>query len=295
MRPFDVKRAFRLVQGTAAHDVQGPHGLKGYGMTKLVGIIGTGMIGGAIARLSAAAGLNVIIANSRGPDSLRDFVDELGPRVRAETAAAVATTADLVVAAVPLGAYRTLPPALLAGTTVIDTMNYYPSRDSRFPDIDAARLTTSEMVQQHLSDSQVVKALYNLDFHHLLINARPHGDGERTTLPIAGDNGAAKQQVADFMDRIGYDSVDVGPLSESWRVEPGTPVYVWPYVPVIPEGLDEAARNAWYRDHSGPPVSADAVRDMAARAERTSPVGGFTDALPPEHIAFVKEVYSSRQ
>jgi 8-hydroxy-5-deazaflavin:NADPH oxidoreductase len=264
-------------------------------MTQAVGFIGTGMIGSALARLTVAAGIDIILSNSRGPDSLREFAAELGPRATAATVEDAATKADIVIAAVPLSAYKGLPADLLRGKVVIDTMNYYPSRDGHMQDIDEAKLTTSELIQQHLKGAKVVKALFNLDFHHLYINARPHGDPERTTLPIAGDDEVAKSVVAAFMDRIGYDSLDIGSLSESWRIEPGTPIYVWPYVPSIPAHLNAADRRKWYREHSGESVTREMAQDLVDKAVRSFPVGGFPEVLPPEHVELVAEIYRKRR
>ncbi len=264
-------------------------------MMQTIGFIGSGMIGGSLARLAVAAGFNVVLSNSRGPDTLAELVAELGDRARAATPGEAAEAGDLVVAAVPLKAYRSLPVNSLRGKVVIDTMNYYPSRDGHMPDIDAAKLTTSELVQQHLQGAKVVKALHNLDFHHLFTNARPRGDANRTTLPIAGDDAEAKEKVAQFMDAIGYDAIDIGPLSESWRIEPGTPIYVWPYVPTIPDGLNEKEARRLYLEMSGAPVSRDQARELVAKAVRSRPVGGFVEALPPVHLALVTEAMSKQR
>jgi 8-hydroxy-5-deazaflavin:NADPH oxidoreductase len=264
-------------------------------MAQTIGFIGSGMIGSVLARLAVAAGFNVVVSNSRGPDTLADFVAELGPLARAARIVEAAEAGDLVVAAVPMSAYTSLPAEALRGKVVIDTMNYYPERDGQIPDIDAAKLTTSEMIQQHLEGSKVVKALHNLDFHHLFTNARPRGDANRTTLPLAGDDAEAKERVAQFMDAIGYDSIDIGSLSESWRIEPGTPIYVWPYVPKIPEGWSEEEAKRWYLEKSGEQVSAAQAKELVAKASRTHPVGGFIDELPPQHITLVTEVMSGRK
>lgn len=264
-------------------------------MTQTIGLIGTGMIGSALARLAVAAGFNVVLSNSRGPEALAELLAELGPRARAAAPAEAAKEGDLVVAAVPMSAYRSLPVEPLRGKVVIDTMNYYPQRDGQIPDVDAAKLTTSELIQQHLEGARVVKALHNLDFHHLFTNARPHGDAARTTLPIAGDDAEAKEKVAQFMDAIGYDSVDAGSLSDSWRIEPGTPIYVMPYVPKIPDGLSEEEAKRFYLETSGDPVSAAQAKELVAKAVRSHPVGGFVEALPREHIALVTEVLSNRK
>ncbi|GAN82534.1 NADPH-dependent F420 reductase [Novacetimonas hansenii] len=265
-------------------------------MTQTISFIGTGMIGSALARLTAAAGYNVVLSNARGPESLASFVAELGPKARAATAEEAADAGDLVIAAVPLGAYKSLPADHLAGKIVIDTTNYYPSaRDGHFPDIDAAKLTTSEMIQAYLKNSKVVKALHNLDFHHLFTNARPAGDPERTSLPIAGNDVDAKKKVAEFMNAIGYNAVDIGTLADSWRIEPGTPIYVWPYVPHVPEGLNEADARKWYLEKSGDPLSPAQVKEIVEKTERHFPVGGAPEDLPAIHVALVGEIYKSRQ
>jgi 8-hydroxy-5-deazaflavin:NADPH oxidoreductase len=264
-------------------------------MIKTIGIIGSGMIGSALARLTVRAGFNVVMSNSRGPETLAGLIAELGPRARAASVVEAAEVADLVIATVPMHAYIMLPADQLVGKIVIDTMNYYPSRDNRIPDIDAAKLTTSEMIQQHLKGSKIVKALHNLDFHHLFTNARPHGDVNRTTLPIAGDDVEAKEKVAEFMDAIGYDSLDIGTLSDSWRIEPGTPIYVLPYMPNIPDGLTEEEAKKWYVEHSGDPLSATQVRELVEKAVRTFPVGGFPEELPAFHTDMVAEIYKNRK
>lgn len=265
-------------------------------MKTTIGFIGTGMIGSALARLAINAGYKVVLSASRGPEALADFVRELGDNASATTVEDIANHADIIIASIPLGAYSTLPADKLAGKIVIDTMNYYPSaRDGSFVDIDAGTITTSEMIQNHLSDSKVIKALHNLDFHHLYINARPENNPTRTTLPIAGNDHEAKQIVADFINRIGYNSVDIGTLTESWRIEPGTPIYVWPYVPNVPDDLNDAEAKQWYLEHSGEPLSTQQVEEMVEKTERHFPVGGLPSDLPNIHVALVAEVYKSRQ
>src|SRR5262245_21020729 len=123
--------------------------------TKTLGLIGSGMIGGALARLAVAAGLDVVLSNSRGPKTLAELVAELGEHARAAVPAEAALAGDLVVATIPLHAYRQLPVAALTGKTVIDTMNYYPDRDGRITELDTGTRTSSALVQQHLSGSQV--------------------------------------------------------------------------------------------------------------------------------------------
>ena len=178
-------------------------------MTQTIGIIGTGMIGGQLARLSVAAGLNVILSNSRSPDSITDLVGELGERARAATPPDAVRASDLVVAAIPFGVYTKLPAEALVGKIVIDTMNY-PERDGIMPEVKTDTISTSELVQRHLSESYVIKALNNLDYIRLVTCARPKGSSDRSAVPVAGDNAEAKAVVMQFVDAIGYDAVDMG-------------------------------------------------------------------------------------
>ncbi|MER5455778.1 NADPH-dependent F420 reductase [Micromonospora sp. NPDC002389] len=191
----------------------------------VVGLIGSGHIGSTVARLAVAAGYEVVVSNSRGPETLADLVDELGPGASAGTADAAAEAGDLVVVTIPLKAYRSVPVTPLTGKVVIDTNNYYPERDGRFPELDEGTATSSELLQRHLPGARVVKAFNNIFFKHLSALARPTGAADRSALPIAGDDAEAKAVVTAFLDRIGYDAVDVGSLAESWRFQPDTPAY----------------------------------------------------------------------
>jgi 8-hydroxy-5-deazaflavin:NADPH oxidoreductase len=136
-------------------------------MTQTIGIIGSGMIGGQVARLAIAAGLNVILSNSRAPETLANLVAELGEHARAATPAEAAREGDLVVASIPFVAYRKLPAEALSGKIVIDTMNYYPERDGEIPAVKTDTIATSELVQRHLAHSHVVRALNNVDWVRL--------------------------------------------------------------------------------------------------------------------------------
>jgi 8-hydroxy-5-deazaflavin:NADPH oxidoreductase len=194
-----------------------------------IGLIGSGNIGSTVARLAVDAGHDVVLSNSRGPETLTDLVDRLGPRARAATAAEAAAAGDIVVVAVPLKAYREAPVAPLRGKVVIDTSNYYPERDGHIAELDDESTTVSELLQRHLPESRVVKAFNNIYVSHLGSLQRPAGHPERSVLPIAGDDAAAKQSVAELLDSIGYDAYDVGPLSEGWRYQRDTAAYVQPY------------------------------------------------------------------
>lgn len=247
-------------------------------MTQTLGLIGSGMIGSAVARLAVAAGLDVVLSNSRGPETLADLVGELGARARAATPAEAARAGDLVVATIPLHAYARLSAADLAGRTVIDTMNYYPERDGRLAELDGTELTSSALVQRHLADSHVVKAFNNIDFRRLFTSARPAGDGDRSALPIAGDHATAKADVARLLDAIGYDAVDIGTLADSWRSEPGTPVYVQPYMAERPAGLGQEETGRWFFETPGVPVPAARVKELTDTAVRGE-AGGSRMAL----------------
>jgi predicted dinucleotide-binding enzyme len=194
-----------------------------------VGFIGSGHIGGTVARLSVAAGYDVVLSNSRGPQTLAGLVSELGPSARAATSEEAASAGDLVVVSVPLHAYLGVPAGPLAGKLVLDTCNYSPGRDGQFAELDDGSLTSSELVQRHLADAQVVKAFNNIYYLHLLSLARPAGAADRSFLPIAGDTADALAGASAFLDAIGYGAVDAGPLASSWRQQPGTPVYGPPY------------------------------------------------------------------
>ena len=195
-----------------------------------IGLIGSGNIGSTVARLAVDAGHDVVLSNSRGPETLTDLVNELGPRARAAIAAEAAAAGYIVVVTVPLKAYRAVPVEPLRGKVVIDTNNYYPQRNGHIAELDDEATTTSELLQAHLPESRVVKAFNNIFVAHLGSLQRPAGHPERSVLAIAGDDAAAKQTVTEFLESIGYDAYDVGPLSEGWRYQPDTPAYGQPYV-----------------------------------------------------------------
>lgn len=195
-----------------------------------IGLIGSGNIGGTVARLAVAAGYDVVLSNSRGPETLGELVAELGPRARAATAADAAAAGDIVVVTIPLKSYRDVPVEPLAGKVVIDTNNYYPQRDGHIAELDDESTTTSELLQAHLPTSHVVKVFNNIWFGALAALARPAGAADRTALAIAGDDADAKAQVTAFLDTIGYDAVDAGPLSEGWRYQRDTAAYVSLYL-----------------------------------------------------------------
>lgn len=198
-------------------------------MTTL-GLIGAGNIGSTLARLAVAAGYDIVLSNSRGPESLVDLVADIGNTARAGTVEQAAREGDVVVVTVPLKAYRDVPVAPLAGKVVLDTNNYYPERDGRIPELDDESATTSELLQAHLPESHVVKVFNNIFYQHLLLLARPNGDPERSVLPIAGDDAEAKATATTVLDDLGYDAYDVGPLAEGWRYQRDLPAYAGLFV-----------------------------------------------------------------
>jgi predicted dinucleotide-binding enzyme len=219
-----------------------------------VGFIGSGSIGRTIARLAVGAGHQVVLSNSRGPETLVDTAEELGPRASAATSEEAAAAGDIVVVTVPVSAFPHVPATPLAGKTVIDTCNYGPERDGHIPELDSKSLTSSELLLRYVPDALLVKAFNNIFFKHLLSLARPAGAADRSYLPIAGDSAPAKAAVTEFIDSIGYSVVDAGTLADSWRQATGTPVWGTPYGP--------------YSNEKGQPVGEDAIRAALATATR---------------------------
>jgi predicted dinucleotide-binding enzyme len=180
------------------------------------------------------------------------------------------------VATIPLSHYDKLPADALAGKTVIDTMNYYPQRDGDIPELDSNELTSSEMVQRHLAGSRVVKAFNNIAFVNLANLARPGGASDRSALPIAGDDPAAKTEVATLLNALGWDAVDIGTLADSWRSEPETPVYVQLYMPGRPpEGLSQEDAFRWLVETPGNAVPAGRVKELTENVVRGQAGGKF--------------------
>ncbi|QNN53346.1 NADPH-dependent F420 reductase [Nocardioides mesophilus] len=190
-----------------------------------IGLIGAGNIGTAVAELAVKNGFDVVLSNSRGPDTLTDLVSRLGEHARAGTVQEAAAQGDLVVVTIPLHAYRDVPVEPLAGKIVIDTNNYYPERDGRIDRLEDGSATSSELLQEHLPTSRVVKAFNHIMASHLSSQDQPAGTPDRRALAIAGDDPDAKKMVTELLDTLGYDTVDAGTLAESWRFEPDTPGY----------------------------------------------------------------------
>ena len=192
-----------------------------------IGIIGAGHIGGALAGRLTSLGHSVAIANSRGPETLTNLAQKTG--ANPVTAQQAAHNADLIVVTIPLKNIPDLPKDVFAGVPasvpVIDTSNYYPLlRDGQIPELETGDLTESEWVQQRLG-RPVVKVFNNIYAAHLEKSGKPAGAPGRISLPVAGDDAAAKQKVMALVEELGFDAVDSGSLHESWRQQPGTPLY----------------------------------------------------------------------
>jgi len=210
-----------------------------------ISIIGTGQIGGTLARRFPALGHQVFIANSRGPASLANLARETGAKPVSVTQAA--HSGDVVIVTIPERNITQLPGDLFAGVpdsvVVVDTGNYYPrQRDGRIDGIEAGA-AESRWVAQQLRRS-VVKAFNNIYAQHLMDLGKPAGAPGRIALPIAGDDPAAKAVVIRLLDELGFDGVDAGKLDESWRQQPGTPVYATDFdVAGVKRALSEATKE----------------------------------------------------
>lgn len=226
---------------------------------KRIGIIGSGAIGAAVARLAVTANFTVMIANSRGPESLAGLVAELGPLATAAEAPDAAAFGDITVLALPLNAYATLPTRALAGRTILSTGNYYPYRDARIAQLDTREATTAEYEQTLLPDTHIVKAFNNIVAHHipLLANSLP-----RTALPVAGDNIEAKANVSRLVNAFGFDTVDAGTLAESWRFEPTSGAYTEIYA------ASEAGFAADYLADHGAALPAARLSELLAESRQ---------------------------
>lgn len=202
-----------------------------------VGIIGAGNIGSALARGFAARGYQVVISNSRGPETLTELVDDLGDGARAATAAEAAEAGDFVVVTVPLKAYQDVPVEPLAGKVVLDTNNYYWERDGRIASLEDKQTTTSQLLQGHLPQSRIAKAFNHIMAADILTDGTPAGTPDRRALATAGDDADAVALVTRVYDEFGYDTVNIGPLADSWRVERDQPAYV------VRQNRDELTAN----------------------------------------------------
>jgi 8-hydroxy-5-deazaflavin:NADPH oxidoreductase len=202
-----------------------------------IGFIGAGHIGGKVAEAAVNAGYDVVVSNSQGPESLSRLVSQLGSRARAVSVPEAASAGDIVVVAVPVAAFAEIPAAPLVGKVVINTTNYNRSREGHIPEIDDGSTTVGELLQRRLPDSRVVKAFSMISAADVPADGTPPGTRGRRALALAGDDAQAKKMVAALYEKLGFDAVDAGPLSESWRFGRGQPAFV------VRQNADELRAN----------------------------------------------------
>lgn len=217
-----------------------------------IGIIGAGFVGRALARHALRCEHDVMVSNSRGPQTLSSTVAAL--HCRSGTAAEAAAFGDMVMLALPFHSIQTLPAPALRGKVVIDATNYYPTRDGVNPELERGETTTSQIVARHLPGAKVVKAFNAILAADLEDHGRARNAPDRRALPIAGDEVISRETVAALVDAFGFDALDCGPLEHSWKFERARPGYC------VPLGLEElrtalqatqrndfVAEYAWHR------------------------------------------------
>ncbi|MBK5553692.1 NAD(P)-binding domain-containing protein [Pseudomonas sp. TH03] len=205
-----------------------------------IGIIGAGFIGRAVAQLVIAAGHEAMLSNSRGPHTMSSILTDI-PGSQVGTIEDAAQFGDVVLVAIPLAHYRSVPAQWLEGKTVLDANNYYPQRDDPIAALDRFETTTSRLLAEHLPQANVVKVFNAILARDLVPDARPAAAPDRRALPIAADDPAAKALVIRLLDEIGFDAVDAGSLDDSWRFERAKPAYC---IPLDKEGLKVALAAA---------------------------------------------------
>jgi predicted dinucleotide-binding enzyme len=190
-----------------------------------IGFIGSGRIGSSVARAAIANGYSVVMSNSRGPETLAELVAELGPNASAATGVDAAAAGDFVVVTVPFNAAHTVPVEPLVGKVVIDTNNYYFERDGHIDELDNHSITVTGFLQRHLAGALVAKGFNHIESSQIISDAKPSGTPGRRALATASDFPEAIELVTRFFDDIGFDTVNIGPLSESWRIDRDMPGY----------------------------------------------------------------------
>ncbi len=191
---------------------------------KVIGILGAGRVGTALARRALAAGYEVRIASARAPSEIALVMDFVAPGAVPATTEQVIADSDIIMLALPLSKYRSLRPEDFAGKIVVDAMNYWSQTDGVLPEFEGAPVS-SEVVADHLAGARLLRAFNHVGYHELDAEARPAGDPERRALAIAGDDAPARAVLAAVIDRMGFDPVDAGPLSRARAFAIGTPLF----------------------------------------------------------------------
>lgn len=192
---------------------------------RTIGVLGVGRVGTAVARQAMNAGYTVLVAGSGSPEEIGLIVRFTMPGATAMTSRDLAELADLVILAVPLHKYSTLPTNALAGKIVIDAMNYWEPVDGTLQEIEDTGLTSSEFIQSFLPQARLAKSLNHIGYHDLEAHAMPPGSPERRALAVASDDDEAMDAVSEVLDRFGYDAVQAGPLRSGIAFQPNTPIF----------------------------------------------------------------------
>lgn len=189
-----------------------------------IGILGAGRVGTALARRAVAAGYDVRVATAKPAEEIALLLEIMAPGARASEAEAVIAASDIVILALPLSKYRELRPELFTGKIVVDAMNYWAPTDGVIAEFEGNR-SSSEVVQDYLSGARLVRSFNHMGYHGIDEAARPSDEPERRALALAGDDTRARDLVAGFIDRIGFDPVDAGPLAASQAFATGSAIF----------------------------------------------------------------------
>lgn len=211
-----------------------------------IGIIGAGRMAQTVGTLATKAGHQVMMSNSRGPETIRHISQQIGCEVG--TVDDVAAFGEMIVAAIHLQMSSAIPVPPLAGKIVLNPQNYFP-HFGLVPELDSGELTTAEVLARHVPGSKVVKVLNSILVEDMVPDARPTGAKDRRALPMASDDADAKATVATLLDQIGYDSVDAGDLADGWRFERRRSVYCIPLDRImLEERLAATTRDSFVPD-----------------------------------------------